>query len=153
MSDAMSAIRGAGFGLGAAYLYGPAFGATLGALSTAGQALAYRAGIRPDMDYEPVARPRLTRRQLLAAVIRTVGYGAAAYISAIISPHRADAPGIAVKFSLVIGLVTGISSSCMSFVEWIADRLPEKRMGVVGVALIVTGFALQSVQYWLALID
>ena len=34
---AMSAIRGAGFALGAAYLYGGTFGVTFGALSTVGQ--------------------------------------------------------------------------------------------------------------------
>ena len=59
---AMSAIRGAGFALGTAYLYGGSFGATFGALTTVGQVLAYRAGIRPTIDYQPVARPRLTKR-------------------------------------------------------------------------------------------
>ena len=68
---AMSAIRGGGFALGAAYLYGGAFGATFGALSTVGQVLAYRAGIRPTLDYQPAARPRLTKHQFLAAVNRT----------------------------------------------------------------------------------
>src|SRR5258706_16235726 len=57
---AMSAIRGAGFGLGAAYLHGGVFGATFGALSTIGQLLAYQVGIRPTIDYNPAARPRLT---------------------------------------------------------------------------------------------
>ena len=41
----------------------------------------------------------------------------------------------------------------MPFVEWIADHVPEKRMGVFGVGLILIGFALQSVQYWVALLD
>ncbi len=150
---AMSAIRGAGFGLGAAYLYGITFGAVFGVLSTLGQAAAYRVGIRPNMDYEPAARPRLTGFQFLAAVIRTFGYAAAGYISALQGPHRANAPVIALRFALVIGVVTGVSSTCTSFIEWIADRLPEKRMGVAGVGLIITGFALQSVQYWLALTD
>jgi hypothetical protein len=31
--------------------------------------------------------------------------------------------------------------------------VPEKRMGVFGVGLILLGFALQSVQYWVALLD
>src|ERR1700693_3887919 len=43
---AMSAIRGCGFALGAAFLFGSRFGITLGALSTVGQVIAYRAGIR-----------------------------------------------------------------------------------------------------------
>ncbi len=76
---AMSAIRGAGFALGAAYLYGGTFGATFGALSTVGQVLAYRAGIRPTIDYQPATRPRLTKHQFLAAVNRTVGYAVAGY--------------------------------------------------------------------------
>jgi hypothetical protein len=58
-----------------------------------------------------------------------------------------------VKAGLVIGAITAIVSACMSFIEWIADHVPEKRMGVLGVGLILIGFALQSVQYWLALID
>lgn len=39
------------------------------------------------------------------------------------------------------------------FVEWSADRVPEKSMGVFGVGLILIGFTLQSVQYWVALLD
>jgi hypothetical protein len=50
-------------------------------------------------------------------------------------------------------VVTAIASPCIPFIEWIADTVPEKRMGVFGIALFVTGFTLQSVQYWLALLD
>ena len=31
--------------------------------------------------------------------------------------------------------------------------MPAKRMGIYGVGLILVGFALQSVQYWLTLLD
>jgi len=34
-----------------------------------------------------------------------------------------------------------------------ADHVPAKLMGVVGIGLILAGFALQSVQYWLTLLD
>jgi hypothetical protein len=150
---AMSAIRGAGFALGAAYLYGAGFGLTFGALSTAGQVLAYRAGIRPTIDYRPAARPRLTRHQLLAAANRTVGYAVAAYLSALAAHQPADALSVGLRVGMVIGLVTAVASACTSFVEWGADRVPEKGMGIFGIALILTGFALQSVQYWLVLLD
>src|ERR1700758_4035058 len=76
---AMSAIRGGGFALGAAFLYGGTFGIIFGVLSTLGQVLAYRAGIRPTIDYQPAKRPRLTKTQFLAAVNRTFGYAAAGY--------------------------------------------------------------------------
>jgi hypothetical protein len=150
---AMSAIRGAGFALGAAYLYGGTFGATFGVLSTLGQVLAYRAGIRPTIDYQPARRPRLTKLQFLAAVNRTVGYAVAGYLSALAAHQRANALSVGVKAGLVIGVVTAIASPFTPFIEWSADRVPEKRMGVFGVGLILIGFALQSVQYWLALLD
>jgi hypothetical protein len=150
---AMSAIRGTGFALGAGYLYGSTFGATFGTLSTVGQVIAYRAGIRPTMDYRPATRPRLTKHQFLAAVNRAVGYVAAGFVSALIAHQRASALGIGVKAGLAIGAVTAIANACTPFIEWIADHVPEKRMGVFGIGLILVGFALQSVQYWVALLD
>ena len=149
----MSAIRGAGFALGAAYLYGGIFGATFGALSTVGQAIAYRAGIRPTIDYQPATRPRLTKHQFLAAVNRTVGYAVAGYLSALVAHRRANALSVGLKAGLAIGVVTAIAGACTPFIEWSADHVPEKRMGVFGVGLILIGFALQSVQYWLALLE
>jgi hypothetical protein len=150
---AMSAIRGAGFALGAAYLYGGAFGATFGALSTMGQVLAYRVGIRPTIDYQPAKRPRLTKHQFLAAVNRTVGYAVAGYISALMAHQRANALSVGLKAGLAIGVVTAIVTPWTPFIEWSADHVPEKRMGVFGIGLILIGFALQSVQYWVALLD
>ncbi|SPE38299.1 conserved membrane hypothetical protein [Candidatus Sulfopaludibacter sp. SbA6] len=148
---AMSAIRGGGFALGAAYLYGGTFGATFGVLSTVGQVLGYRVGIRPTIDYQPATRPRLTKHQFLAAVNRTIGYAVAGYISALTAHQRANALSVGVKAGLAIGVVTAIAGACTPFVEWTADHVPEKRMGVFGVGLILIGFALQSVQYWVAL--
>jgi hypothetical protein len=150
---AMCAIRGGGFALGAAYLYGGIFGATFGAMSTVGQVLAYQIGIRPTIDYQPAARPRFTKYQFLAAVNRTVGYTAAGYISALTAHQGANALNVGLKAGLVIGVVTAIVSACMSFVEWMADHVPAKSMGVFGVGLILTGFTLQSLQYWVALLD
>ena len=149
----MSAIRGCGFAVGASWSFGAAFGGTFGVLSTVGQTFAYRLGIRPTIDYKPATRPRLTRLQLLAAVNRTVGYAAAGYISSLVAHEREHAVGIGLTAGLAIGVVTAAASSCTPFVEWTADRLPERRMGVFGIGLILTGFALQSVQYWLALLD
>ncbi len=150
---AMSAIRGCGFALGAAYLFGAMFGITFGVLSTVGQVIAYRAGIRPTIDYAPATRPRITKHQLLAAVNRTVGYAITGYISALMGHERASALTLGLEAGLVIGVVTAISSACTPFIEWMADHLPVKRMGVAGVGLILIGFTLQSVQYWVTLLD
>jgi hypothetical protein len=124
-----------------------------GALSTLGQVVAYQLGIRPTLDYQPAKRPRLTKYQLLAAMNRTVGYAVSGYVSSLVAQQREHAFAVGLKAGLVIGVVTAIAGTCTPFVEWIADHVPEKRMGVFGVGLIIAGFALQSVQYWVALLD
>jgi hypothetical protein len=148
-----SAIRGIGFAIGAAYSNGFIFGVTFGVLSTLGQVVAYRAGMRPTIDYRPGRRPRLTKHQILGAVNRTFGYAVAGYVSALAARQNTRALSVGLQDGLAIGFVTAVASSCTPFVEWIADRVPEKRMGVFGIGLILIGFSLQSLQYWVALLD
>jgi hypothetical protein len=153
LDTAMSAIRGCGFALGASYLFGARFGITFGILSTVGQAIAYRFGIRPDVDYRPATRPRVTRFQLLAAANRSVGYAVTGYVSCLVARQTEHAIAVGLRAGLAIGLVTAISGAFTPFIEWKADHVPERSMGVFGVGLILIGFTLQSVQYWLALLD
>jgi hypothetical protein len=149
---AMSAIRGAGFAVGTAHNFGAAFGVTFGVLSAVGQSFAYRLGIRPTMDYKPATRPRVTRVQLLTAANRTAGYALTGYLSSLVAHQREHAIAIGLRSGLAIGLVTAVVMTFTPFIEWTADHLPERRMGVFGVGLILMGFALQSVQYWVTLL-
>ena len=153
LDTAMSAIRGCGFAVGASYSFGAQFGITFGVLSTAGQAMAYRIGIRPTVDYKPANRPRVTRFQLLAAANRTVGYAVTGYFSSLVAQQPEHAIAVGLRTGLAIGVVTAIAGSCTPFIEWMADHVPARRMGVFGVGLILTGFTLQSVQYWAAFLD
>jgi hypothetical protein len=150
---AASTIRGCGFAVGAAYLFGAQFGIVFGVLSAVGQTVAYQFGIRPTVDYKPATRPRFTRFQLLAAANRTVGYTAAGYLSSLVAHEREHAVAVGLKVGLAIGLVTAISGAFTPYIEWSADHVPQKRMGVFGVGLILIGFTLQSVQYWITLAD
>ena len=150
---ATSAIRGCGFALGTAYLFGIPFGLVFGGLSTVGQMVAYRMGIRPTVNYKPATRPRLTRFQVLAAANRTAGYTVTGYISSLVARRPEHAIAVGLKAGLAIGLVTVIAGAFTPFIEWSADRLPERRMGVAGVGLILIGFTLQSAQYWATLLD
>jgi hypothetical protein len=151
--SAMSAIRGCGYGLGSAFLFGTKFGITFGALSTLGQVIGYRVGLRPSLDYMPSSRPRITMRLFLAAVNRTFGYAIAGYVSALVAHHRIGAILLGLKMGLLVGVVSGIVTFLIPYVEWRTDHLPEKRMGIFGVTMILIGFALQSVQYWAALVE
>jgi hypothetical protein len=52
----------------------------------------------------------------------------------------------------VTGAVTAFGIIALPYIEYYADNLPEKRLGV-SESLVFCGFALQSFQYWLALLD
>jgi hypothetical protein len=110
-------------------------------------------GIRPTLDYKPSTRLRVTRWQALAAINRTAGYALTGYISSLLARERDHAVAVGLKTGLTVGLVTAIAGACAPLVEWTADHVPERRMGVYGVGLILIGFGLQSVQYWLTLLD
>jgi len=151
---AASAIRGLGHGVGFAWYFGPVAGLLFGAASTVGQAVAYRIGIRPDMEYLPAPHFRVSRVVILAALNRTLGYGIAAAVLCATVAHRPDrAVSFGAVIGLTVGVVTAISSCASPLIEWAADHVPEKRMGVYGIALILAGFGLQSTQYWTTLLD
>jgi hypothetical protein len=148
-----SAIRGFAFGAGLYRIVGFGFAIAFAMLITAGQVFAYSRGMRPALDYAAFRRPRLTRRQFRGTLIRTVGYMVAALLcSAFI--HHVDHPwSFAIRVGLVTGIVTGAGATVNPYIEYYADNLPERWLGVFGIGLILCGFALQSVQYWLALFD
>lgn len=147
-----SAIRGAGFGIGLYHDYGLKFAVIFAVLITVGQIIAYSRGVRPTMQYQPMTHPRITRQQAMAALVRTIGYIVAALLSGLLSQGRYSIR-FALEIGLVVGLATVFGSFVMPLIEWFADNLPERRLGVFGVALILSGFSLQSVQYWVALLD
>ncbi|HUA62377.1 MAG TPA: hypothetical protein VML19_26715 [Verrucomicrobiae bacterium] len=149
-----SAIRGVGHGVGFGWYFGPLSGAAFAVLSTISQIIAYQIGIRPSANYRPTPHPRISRFAMLSALNRTVGYGLAAAAVCIWVAHRSErALSFGVTLGLTTGIVTAVSSACVPVIEWAADHIPERRMGVYGVVLILVGFALQSTQYWTALLD
>jgi hypothetical protein len=148
-----SAIRGFGFGVGLYRIVGFGFAMAFTILVTAGQVFAYSRGMRPAVDYAASRRPRLSRRQFWGTVIRTVGYTATALACSAFIHHVEHAWFFAIRVGLVTGIVTGVGITVNPYIEYYADNLPERRLGVFGIGLILCGFALQSLQYWLALFD
>jgi len=148
-----SAIRGVGFGAGLSRIVGLGFAAAFAILITVGQVFAYSRGMRPATDYTASRRPRLTRRQILGTVLRTIGYIASALICSVFIQHVEHAWLFAIRVGLVTGIVTAVGVTVNPFIEYYADKLPERRLGVFGIGLILCGFTLQSLQYWLALFD
>jgi hypothetical protein len=148
-----SAIRGLAFGAGLYRIVGFRFAIAFAILITVGQIFAYSRGMRPALDYAASRRPRITRRQFWGTVVRTAGYIVAALICSTLIHHLDHAWAFAIRVGLVTGIVTGVGVTVNPFIEYYADNLPERRLGAFGIGLIFCGFALQSFQYWLALLD
>lgn len=148
-----SANRGLAFSAGLYRIVGLEFAITFGLLITAGQIIAYSRGMRPALDYQAARRPRLTRRQFWGTVVRTVGYTVSALACTVLI-HHVDHPWtFALRIGIVTGLVTGAGITVNPYIEYFADNLPERRLGAFGIGLILCAFALESLQYWLALFD
>jgi hypothetical protein len=148
-----SAIRGVAFGIGLYAIVGFRFAFAFGTLITVGQIAAYSRGIRPSLDYGPSRRPRLSRRQFWAAVVRTVGFIATALACSFFVAHIEHPWLFALRLGIVTGVVTAIGNALGPFIEYFADNLPQRIMGAFGIGLIFVGFSLQSFQYWLVVLD
>jgi len=148
-----AAIRGVAFGAGLYRIAGLGFSIPFVVLITAGQVFGYSRGLRPATDYEASRRSRLTRRQFWGTVIRTLGYITSALICGALIQHVDHVWSLALRIGLVTGIVTGVGVTVNPYIEYYADNLPERWLGAFGIALILVGFALQSVQYWLSLFD
>jgi hypothetical protein len=58
-----------------------------------------------------------------------------------------------IRVGVVVGVVTVVGTMVNPVIEYYADNLPERRLGVFGIWLVLWGFALQSVQYWVSILD
>ena len=148
-----SAIRGVGFGAGVYRTSGLTYAVTFSILSTAGQAFVYTRGMRPGLDYAASRRPRLTLRQARGSVFRTLGQIATALICSAVVRNFDHAWSFALRLGLVTGIVTTVGITVNPYIEYYADNLPERRLGVFGIWLVFCGFILQSFQYWAAILD
>jgi hypothetical protein len=148
-----SAIRAFAFGAGLYRMLGLRFAIAFAILITVGQIIAYSRGMRPSADYAASRRARLSRRQFWGAVERTVGYIATALVCSAFIHHVDHAWLFAIRVGFVTGIVTAVGGAVVPHIEYFADNLPERRLGAFGIALILSGFTLQSLQYWLALFD
>lgn len=127
-----SAIRGAAFSAGLYRNLGLSFAIAFAVLITAGQIFAYSRGIRPSMDYVASRRPRFTRHQFWGTILRTIGYIAAAITCSTLVRHIDHAWAFAIRVGLVTGLITAIGATVNPYIEYYADILPPRWLGVFG---------------------
>jgi len=146
-------LRGVVFGLAGGLLIEPLFGLLFGLLSSIGLIAVYAFRLSPTDAYQPHVKPRLRLRELLASAMRGISTALAGMIAALIIHNSSDAFGFGLTFGIVAGTVSAIVSVFSPFVEWWADHLPARRMGAFGTVILLIGLILQSIQYWVVLLN
>jgi hypothetical protein len=148
-----SLVRSTGFAIALEPLMGLRFAIAFAVITTLGQINAYTRGMRPGIDYSAERRPRITPRQFWGTIVRLGGYTATAVLCSLLFHRIGHVWLFSLRIGVVTGMVTGVGILLTPFVEYYADNLPERRLGVFGIGLILCGFAMQSMQYWFALFD
>ncbi len=146
-------FRGLVQGLAAALAFGFGFGIIFGILAALGLVLVYMLGYSVAAEYAPEDRPHLTRHKALASIARGLVIGIAGAIAGLVAREGADALWFGLRVGLVVGFVSALVGTFSPFIEYWADHLPERRLGALGIGLVIIGFLLGSVQYWVVLLD
>jgi len=103
--------------------------------------------------YLPHVKPQLRSRELIASAMRGTATALAGMIAALITHSVNGALGFGLTFGIVAGTVSALVSVFSPFVEWWADNLPARRLGAFGTAILLLGLILQSIQYWVILLN
>lgn len=143
-------LRGAVLGVAAALTFGLPFGLAFGLLGALSIAVVYGLRFSPADDYQTTARPRFRWRVVRASAARGLAIGGAALVAGVLT-QGGSGRGLAV--GVVVTLVGVVLSTVSPFVEWWADHLPARRLGVGGAVLLLIGLTLSSVQYWVTVLD
>jgi hypothetical protein len=129
------------------------FGAWFGVLSAAALNASYALGFAPTDDYETQSRARVSSRKLVASLLRAVGVSAAGVIASLIVASASVHWLFGLQLGVAAGTVSALVGLFSPVIEWWIENLPERRLGVLGLGLIFIGMVLQSVQYWVVVLD
>jgi hypothetical protein len=149
----LALLRGFFLGAGAAWAFAIDFGLLFGLLTGTALLLAYWLGFSPSHEFESLKRPHLSRRRLLGAFVIAILLALAAVLANWIKPVSAQPLDFGLRYGLVVGLLGLLLGTLSGFTEWYTDNLPERRLGLLGICLIICGVIIQSVQYWVSLLD
>lgn len=148
-------LRGAVFGLAGFALNGPRFGLVLGIGAAVGLFSVYhwlRLSVARDYPTRGGWRPRFEVGR--AQAVRATAIVVAAIIAGLVAGGGVfPALLLAVRLGIVSWVAGYIVGTTSPIVEPWADRLPPRRLGVVGALLILVGLLIQTVQYWVLIFD
>ncbi|HEV2440701.1 MAG TPA: hypothetical protein VGX97_11635 [bacterium] len=145
----LAILRGAAAGLAAGLTFDARFGAAFGVFTILGLIVVYLAGFAPSQEYGP----RFTRRRLVATCVRGVILGLAGALAGAATHESGRGLGFGLEIGVIVAMVGAVVALLSPFVELWADALPSRRLGALGAGLLLAGFALPSLQYWVTLLN
>jgi hypothetical protein len=146
-------LRGIVLGLAGMTIAGLRFGAAFGVFSGVGLAASYAIGFAPTHDYQTQARPRLSSHRMVASLLRAIAVSGAGILASVVTESGSHWIYVGLRLGLAAGVVSALVSLFSPAIEWHIDNLPERRLGMLGLALIFIGVILQSVQYWVVVFN
>jgi hypothetical protein len=151
---AFAVARGAVFGLGGLALHGAGFGLIFGAGAAAGLVVVYRLRFSVAADYPAPDDPRIRVDVAMAQAVRAIVTAGAMVIAGVVtSPDPQAIALFAVRLaatSWVTGTVVGSTTPAVE--SWV-DAVPTRRLGIIGVLLILVGLVIESVPDWAVIFD
>ena len=146
-------LRGFVLGLAGISIAGLSFGVVFGILSGIGLSISYVLGFAPTHDYEAKSKPYLSLHKVFASLWRAAVVSVAGIVAGLLTSAETHWILFGLKLGLAAGTVSAMIGLFSPTVEWWIENLPERRLGVIGVGLILVGMLFQSVQYWLIVFD
>lgn len=142
-------FRGLSFEIAAMLAFGWLFGATFGILSGLGLVGVYLLGFSPTHEYQAGSKPSFRPRAFIASAVRGLSTGTSGAIAGIVAERGIGT----LLFGLEVGLVSAVVSIFSPFIEWWADNLPARRLGIFGAVLLLLGLLVQSISYWVTVFN
>ncbi len=153
ISLAFGFLRGIVQGIAASLAFRLDFGIIFGLLSAVGLVLVYAYGFSVAAEYATDIRPRLSRQKLMASIARGLVIGLAGALAGVLVRRGTAALIFGLEVGLVVGFVSALVGTVSPFIEFWADHLPERRLGALGIGITIFGFALQSIQFIVILLN
>jgi hypothetical protein len=142
--------RGLLLGLACLHRYGREFALVFAAFNALFLAIVYRMRYAPTYDYETSPGAAFKPRALRSGLARAAAVGLAGALTGWIESRS---PGFGLTIGFTVGIVSVVIGMVSPRVEWWIENLPERKLAVIGLALIGIGLTLQSVQYLVVILD
>lgn len=90
---------------------------------------------------------------MLASLLRAIAVSIAGILASVLTASGTHWIYVGLRLGLAAGVVSALVSLLSPAIEWHIENLPERRLGMAGLGLILLGMTLQSIQYWVVVFE